>query len=391
MVPPRANLTNLRVILDGQITASVESRAFSSAIVRSALMNRLVFLGFDTLSPALERLVETLFLRSEGSAWEGGRRLLFPADRETTAITKLPTDPMRTSIIRAARRDRCLANLIIRAALADLVCVQLPSDRSISSLEMNYDHPVTWQRRTLRASFGLDPVGFEFGIPELGRSSSYLAELEAPQGCEILGCDLRGFADVHLGTEQIVDDHGALAQEWRIEHDDAFQGLAFRTYPRKASRRTWYSVLTEIWKSFTRRRWPTAQKTRFGERIQVATEGHPSEAAGFITLWLSFERRAIRNYLLAALLVLGTLAVFDVHLGLFWLPFVGTIVARNDTVTRYAQLIGPSSSAVVTSLVAPGALTTFLVRSREHLVLSQLLRPVRIFVALGLTPRLIER
>jgi len=401
----RVIMTQLRVTANGGYELSPSSDDDVKSVTQEAIR-----LLMDVATPEIEwdefqSTVATIIVSDAASAWNFlvQSRLLNlvrrdvprPASDAGPSGSQPHAEPVVLLGSEDARRRRRLAKLLIRAALGEVISATCPPHLEPESIRFSFIYPLTWHRRTFRASLGLEGVGFEFSVPTLGAGAAYSVEVEAPSGCEILGCDLRGYGVPPEAPSEATDVEAssptqagpAVSTHPISERARAmYHGMVIREYPRKASRRAGWAVLQEVGRSLTRRKWAAARKTRFGSRVRVSVDGTDEDLAGFMTLWLSFERRSMRTYLLAALLIFATLGFLDIRLGLAWLPRFGLITVHDNSVARYWLLTHSSSSAAVTALLAPAAFSAFLSRPSEHLILSQLLRPVRLMVMVAAVP-----
>lgn len=169
--------------------------------------------------------------------------------------------------------------LLADASLGTLIICE--TAQSLNSVELSYLTTQLWQRRTLKASLGIHPVGLEVPIPRIGMSEAFRLEVERPAGCEVLGCELR------IESEPLNDGAGAM-----------------RLFAKKAPRRSSARVL---WEALGSRNvvFRSQERTRFAHRMSLGVADVPPWSTGSSTVWMSFQRESMRP----AILGVGTVLV----------------------------------------------------------------------------------
>ena len=295
----------------------------------------------------LERIVH----ESPSLAWHTLREYIDP--------TQPPSDSQSVVLLRTVRSPLVFGLLLQCAIGTPLVAHRRYLDRDV---RISYVTTLIWQSRTVKVSLGVEPVGLELPVPSLGAIRERSFEFDRPDGTELIGVELRG-----------TTSYGDRS-----------------TFIRKAPRRSMRRLLSE--KLAARNTvFRSQERTRFGRSGTLTWVSSDPCEAGALTIWLGFERRVFRPA------ILGTIVVFLVLVLLMsWFRVIGglgytstgwhwfAIYRRsNASPARYSTATTLSSSALVTALVAPGALASLLSRPSEHHVVSQLLRVVRLLVLIA--------
>jgi hypothetical protein len=173
-----------------------------------------------------------------------------------------------------------------------------------------------------------------------------------------------------------------------------------RQYLKKSSRRSARQLSAELIAA-RNMVWQSQDRTRFGRRIGLGVAARSSSASAMSTLWLSFERRILRPPILGLMVVLAIAIIMVLHLRTLsfvghggdvwplWRSWTWHQYSYGDQAAaeaRYDSITGPAADAVVTALIGPAALASFLARPSEHTVLSQLLRTVRAVLMIAAAP-----
>jgi hypothetical protein len=305
-------------------------------------------------NPEQERLAQELYnviIAPVPLAWETLRRHLVQVAGQENGRSELLTQLLNFPFFHRLCYDCALASPLI---------VDRRQRYGGQMWILSYNASQLWQRRTLKASIGLEPIGIEFDIPRIGSAQCFSTEFERPEGCEIMGAEVR--------YTSAQPNHSS---------------LFVKKAPRRTLRRIGHELITS-----RNTRWRSQDRTRFGQRLQASVLDCEPYSQGATTLWLSFERRSIRPSLWAVGIIAATLAILVWHLralggpvhmsdGGLWGWRWGVLGDDASALEKYKNLIGPSSSAAVTALIAPGAFASFLVRPSEHTILSQFLRVTR--------------